>query len=203
MMIAIDRHWYIYFLQSNGNIAQFAAVMKHEKRSSMDFFANFQNLPWAIFDAHRMVIFLAAIFDGLLRQPPRPSVSNFRRASVGQFSWSDLRWTFSPTFKTFLEQFSTRIGWEFYLQRSSMDFFANFQNLPWAIFEAHRMVIFLAAIFDGLLLQLPRSSLSNFRRASVGQFSWSDLRWSSPSTSSVRANKSYKENVQKIKTRNI
>ena len=36
-------------------------------------------------------IFLGAIFDGLLRQNPRPSLSNFRRASVGKFSWRDPR----------------------------------------------------------------------------------------------------------------
>ena len=48
-------------------------------------------------------------------------------ASVGKFSWSDLRWTSSPASKTLLEQF----------------------------FDAHRLGNFLGAIFDGLLRQLP------------------------------------------------
>ena len=42
----------------------------------MDLFANF--------------FFLAAIFDGLLRQLSKPSLNNYRRASVGKFSWQIL-----------------------------------------------------------------------------------------------------------------
>ena len=83
---------------------------------------------WAVFWLCILLFALGSmIFDGLLRQLPGLSLSNFRRASVGKF----------------------------FLERSSMDLFANFQNLPWAIFDAHRLGNFLGAIFDGLLRQLP------------------------------------------------
>ena len=79
------------------------------------------------FDAHRLGNFLRAIFDGLLRQLPKSSLSNFRRASVGKFCSRDLQWASSPTSEIFFEQFSTRIGWEIFLARSSSTKFSGFE----------------------------------------------------------------------------
>ena len=103
-----------------------------------------------IFDAHRLGNFLdRAIFCANLQNFP---MSNLWRTSV---SWSDLPRTSSPTSKFFFEQSLTHIGWEIFLERSSTDFFSNFQNF----------------------------SLSNLWRTSAGKFSWSNLRRTSSPTS--------------------
>ena len=125
---------------------------------------------------HRLGNFRGAIFDGLLRRLQNSSLSDSRRTSVGKFLWSNLRWTSSPTSKFFFERFSTHIGWEIFVERSSMDFFANFKILLWAILDAHRLGKFLGAIFDGLLRQLQNSSSDNSWCTSVGKVSWSDPR---------------------------
>ena len=125
---------------------------------------------------------MKAIFDGLLRQLPKSFLSDSRRTVVGLFSWSDLRWTSSPTSKFYFEQSSTHIGCEIFVERSSTDFFGNFQNLFWGILDAHRMWNLRGAIFDGLIRQLRNSTLSDSRRTLVVKFSWSDLRWTSSPT---------------------
>ena len=59
--------------------------------------------------------------------------------------------------------FLTHIGWEIFLERTSMDFFANFRNCRRAILDVHRLGNFLRPIFDGLLCQLFKCTLSFLR----------------------------------------
>ena len=112
------------------------------KRPSMDFFANFHILLRSICDVHLLI----------------------------KGFWSELRWFSSPTSTFFFDQSLTRICWEIFMERSSMGFFANFHILLRSIFDAHLLENFCRATFDGLLRQLPHSSLINFWRASVGKW---------------------------------
>ena len=66
----------------------------------------------------------------------------FDAHQLGNFSRSDLRWTSSPTSEFFFGRPLTDISWE----------------------------SFRGAILDGLLRQLPDSSLGDLRRTSVGKF---------------------------------
>ena len=77
--------------------------------------------------SNRLGNFLRAIFDGLLRQLPKSSLGNFRRASFGKFSSRDHRWTPTPTSAIFSEQFSTCIVWESFFARSSSTKFSGFE----------------------------------------------------------------------------
>ena len=72
------------------------AIFGTSSSTSNIFFEQFLN-------ARLLGNFRGAIFDGLLHQLPNFSLSYSRRASVGKLSWSDLRWTSSPTFKFFFE----------------------------------------------------------------------------------------------------
>ena len=130
------------------------------ERCWMDFFANFHILLRSIFDAHLLGKFCGAIFDGLLRQLSHSSSINHWRASVWKFSWSDLRWTSSPTSTFLFDRSLTCICWEIFVKRSSVDFFANFHILLWSICGAHRLG-------NGPLHHHPHSSSINLGRASV------------------------------------
>ena len=145
------------------------------ERSSMVFFANFHILLWSIFCAHRLG-------NGPLHHHPHSSSINLGRASVGEIFvvWSSME--FSANFYIFLRSIfdAHRLGnfVEWY-----SDFSGNFNILLRSILDAHLVGKFCGAILDGLLRQLPHSSSINLWRASVGKFSWSDLRWTSSPTS--------------------
>ena len=88
--------------------------------------------------------FRGAIFDGLLRQLPN----------------------------LFFEQFSTHIGWEIFVERSSMDFFANFQFFSFKKFRrAFGWKFFGKRSSMDFFAKFQFFSLRKSRRASVGKFS--------------------------------
>ena len=154
--------------------------------------------------------FRGAIFDGLLRQVQIFSSSNLWRTVLELFRVAIFDGLLRELPNFLFEQSLTHIGWEIFVERSSMDFVANFQILLRIIFDAYRLGNFRGAISDGLLRQLPNSSSYNLRRIweifversstdffanskfliriifdayRFGNFSCRDLRWTSSPTS--------------------